>query len=189
MTTPPPFPVLETERLVLREITATDAPALFAIHGDPELMRWFGTDPAPNLEAASGLVDLFASWRALPNPGVRWALQLKGQTSLIGTCGLFGWNRKWHKCTLGYELGHEAQGNGFMQEAVSAALTWGFQNMELNRVEAQVHPSNTASLKSIRRLGFVEEGRLREVGHWAGKFHDLLQFSLLRKEWERRAKV
>lgn len=187
MTSAQSFPVLQTERLVLREIVAADAPALFEIHGDPDLMRWFGADPLKDVEAAAGLVNVFAAWRALANPGVRWALQIKGTDSLIGTCGLFGWNRNWRKCTLGYELGRGAHGQGLMQEALTSALGWGFENMELNRIEAQVHPSNSASLKSIRRMGFTEEGCLREVGYWGGKFHDLLQFSLLRKE--REAKV
>jgi ribosomal-protein-alanine N-acetyltransferase len=177
------FPTLETERLVLREIAASDAPALFEIHGDAELMRWFGSEPLKDLEGAQKLVDLFAGWRALPNPGVRWGLQVKGETALIGSCGLFNWNRNSRKCTLGYELGRAGQGKGYVQEAVRAALDWGFDRMDLNRVEAQIHPSNVASLKSIRRLGFFEEGRLREGGYWGGRFHDLLQFSLLREEW------
>lgn len=177
------FPTLETERLMLREIVGADAPALFEIHGDAELMRWFGSEPLKDLEGAQKLVDLFAGWRALPNPGVRWGLQVKGAATLIGTCGLFNWNRNARKCTLGYELGRAGQGRGYVQEAVRAALDWGFDHMDLNRVEAQVHPSNVASLKSIRRLGFFEEGRLREGGYWGGRFHDLLQFSLLRDEW------
>lgn len=183
MTAVPPFPALETDRLVLREIVAADAAALFEIHGDRELMRWFGVDPLPDLDAAVGLVNVFAGWRALANPGVRWALQIKGTNALVGTCGLFGWNRNWRKCTLGYELSRGAQGKGLMQEALRATLRWGFRNMELNRIEAQVHPANAASLKSIRGMGFTEEGCLRELGYWGGTFHDLLQFSLLRKEW------
>ena len=63
---------------------------------------------------------------------------------------------------------------------------WGFENMELNRVEAQVHPSNAASLKSLMRLGFTEEGCLREVAYWGGEYHNLLQFSVLRNEWKSR---
>ena len=51
-----PFPTLETPRLVLREIVAADAPALLFIHGDPELMRWFGNDPLPDVAAAEASV-------------------------------------------------------------------------------------------------------------------------------------
>lgn len=183
MAPPVDFPTLETERLRLREIVGTDAPAVFAIHGDAELMRFFGNDPLADLAGAEALINTFASWRQLPNPGIRWALEIKGSAGLIGTCGLFGWNRTWRKCIVGYELAKDAQGKGYMHEALDAALLWGFKEMGLNRVEAQVHPANVPSLKLLRRLRFVEEGRLRQCGYWAGQYHDLLQYSLLREDW------
>ena len=179
----PLFPILETSRLHLREITSADAPSLLAIHGDPEVMRWFGADPITDLTGAQTLVDLFAGWRALPNPGVRWGLELKSEPGLIGSLGLFGWNRAWRTCTLGYELARSAQGQGLMHEALKTALAWGFQEMRLHRISAQIHPDNAASLRSAKRLGFVEEGRLRHAGFWGMRHHDLLQFSLLRHEW------
>lgn len=179
------FPTLETERLLLREIVHADVPALYAVHGDPESMRWFGVDPLPNEEAAAKLVDLFASWRTLAGSGVRWGLQARGQSTLIGTCGLFGWNRSWRKCTVGYELHSQARRNGYMDEALRTVIPWGFANMELNRIEAQVHPENAASLRSVERLGFKREGLLRQVGYWGGQFHDMYQYSLLREEWPR----
>ena len=70
-----------------------------------------------------------------------------------------------------------------MHEALNAALSWGFEEMGVNRVEAQVHPGNEPSLKLLRRLRFVEEGRLRQGGYWAGQHHDLLHYSLLREDW------
>jgi ribosomal-protein-alanine N-acetyltransferase len=183
MTPPNTFPTLKTDRLLLREVIGSDAPAVFAIHGDAELMRLFGNDPISDLAGAGKLIETFASWRQLPNPGTRWAVEIKGTAGLVGTCGLFGWNRAWRKCIVGYELAKTAQGRGYMHEALGAALSWGFKEMGINRVEAQVHPSNEPSLKLLRRLGFVEEGRLRQGGYWAGQHHDLLQYSLLRQDW------
>lgn len=177
------FPVLETERLLLREIVNEDAPALFEVHGDPESMKWFGVDPLPDEAAARNLVERFAGWRTLPNPGTRWGLQLKGESALIGTCGLFAWNRDWRKCALGYELHPRARGKGYMNEALRAVVEWGFAAMALNRIEAMVHPSNAASLRSLERLGFQREGLLRQVGFWSGQYHDMVQYSLLRQEW------
>jgi [ribosomal protein S5]-alanine N-acetyltransferase len=177
------FPTLVTKRLCLREIVDEDAEDLFVIHGDPDLMRWFGADPLKDLTAAQDLVKTFASWRLQPNPGTRWAIQTKENRKLIGTCGLFSWNRNWRKCVVGYELASHTQGQGFMREALSAIFTWGFEHMELNRIEAQIHPSNLASIKLASTLGFIEEGRLRQVGYWGGQYHDMLQFSLLRSEW------
>lgn len=183
MTSTLPFPDLETPRLRLREIVESDAPALLAIHGDGASMQWFGTDPLPDLNAARELVAVFAGWRRQPNPGVRWALERKGRPGLVGTCGLFGWHRPWAKCATGYELHPRVRGQGLMQEALTAVFDWGFGHMGLNRIEAQVHPDNAASIRLVRRLGFVEEGRLREVGHWGGRYHDLGQYALLRREW------
>jgi ribosomal-protein-alanine N-acetyltransferase len=177
------FPAFETPRLLLRELVAADAPALFAIHGDADAMRWYGADPMIDVRQAQRLIEIFAGWREMPNPGVRWGMQSKASDQLIGTCGLFKWNRGWKTCTVGYELARTARGAGLMAEALSAALTWGFACMQLHRIEAQIHPENAASLKLARGLGFVQEGRAREAGFWQGQHHDLLQFGLLRQDW------
>jgi [ribosomal protein S5]-alanine N-acetyltransferase len=174
-----PFPRLETERLVLREIVEDDAAPLLRVFGDEEHMKWFGSDPITSLEGARSLITAFAGWRALPSPGVRWGLETKDRSVLVGTCGLFAWNRSWKKCTLGYELAPEAAGRGLMREALECVISWGFEHMALNRIEALVHLKNTPSLALLDRLGFVHEGCLREVGFWAGHHHDLQQYSLL----------
>ena len=177
------FPNLETERLLLREIVYADVPALFAIHGDPETMKWFGVDPLVDEAGAAELVDLFASYRTQPNPGARWGIQLKDQASIVGSCGLFAWHRGWNKCTLGYELHPRLQGQGYMNEALLTCIDWGFQNMALNRIEAQVHPCNAASIRTLERLGFEREGISRQLGFWRGQYHDMFQYALLRQDW------
>ncbi|QSI34326.1 GNAT family N-acetyltransferase [Variovorax sp. RKNM96] len=177
------FPSLATPRLTLREIAPTDAASLLAIHGDREAMRWFGSDPITSLPEAEQMVQTFASLRKPPVLGIRWAIERNQDRRHIGTCGLFRWNRNWKSCSVGYELARDTWGNGLMTEAVGAALTWGFESMALNRIEAQAHPENAASLKLLQRLGFVEEGRQRQAGFWCGEHHDLVQLSLLRYEY------
>ena len=176
------FPTIETDRLLLREIVASDAPALLAMHGDAQAMRWFGSDPLTELAQAEKLVEMFAGWRHMPNPGVRWGIQRKPDGTLIGSCGLSKSNRGWKSCIIGSALARAAWGPGFMTEALSEALAWGFRDMELHRVEAQVHPENAASMKLLRHLGFVREGHLREAGFWQGQHHDLVLFALLRRD-------
>lgn len=175
------FPQIETERLVLREIASADVPALLAIHGDAELMRWFGSDPLQDLSGAERLVETFAEWRR-SQTGTRWGLQLKRQPDLIGTCGLFRWDQRWKRCVTGYELAQTFHGQGLMREALVAMLSWGFEHLDLNRVEAQIHPQNAPSLKLAEGLGFQREGLLREVGYWGGQHHDLLQYALLQRD-------
>jgi [ribosomal protein S5]-alanine N-acetyltransferase len=177
------FPILRTQRLHLREIVCSDAPALLAIYSDVDAMRWFGADPLADVQDAEKLVETFAGWRKAPNPGIRWAIIENETNHLMGTCGLFRWNRVRKSCSLGYELVQSAWGNGFMHEALSRALSWGFESMSLNRIEAQIHPENFSSIKLVCRLGFVREGVLRQAGFWLGEHRDLVQFSLLRAEY------
>ena len=177
-----PSPLINTSRLVLREVVAADAPALLALYADREYMQWYGIDPFPDLAAAESRIRKLAEMGQAPNPASSWAIELAGD--FIGTCGLFAWNRIWRKCSIGYELTKTAQGHGYMQEAVRAVLSWGFREMEINRVEAQTHPNNKRSIALLGRLGFTEEGRLRQAAYWANHYHDMLQFSLLRAEWD-----
>jgi ribosomal-protein-alanine N-acetyltransferase len=171
------FPTLHTQRLCLRELRASDAPALFAIHRDADSMRWFGAEPMTDLAQAEALIETFAHWRLQPNPGTRWGIEREGE--LIGSCGLFKWNRGWRSCALACELAPTARGQGFMREALRAMLDWGIEHMQLHRVEALVHPQNTASLGLLERLGFAREGTLREAGFWGGARHDLHILGLL----------
>lgn len=182
---PASFPVLTSARLRLRELLPVDAPALFAIHGDAEAMRWFGSDPLQSLAEAERMVEVFAGWRRLPNPGTRWGLERLSDGALIGSCGLFNWNRAWRRCTLGYELARAAQGQGLMAEALCAVLAWGFdavRGMGLNRVEAMIHPNNRPSLRLVESLGFRREGLLREVAFWGGRHEDLEMYALLARD-------
>ena len=149
--TPPAFPTLETPRLLLREVVEADVPDLFAIHSDPRLMAWYGADALVDVEGAYKMVAVFKSWRALPNPGVRWALQARDGGPLLG-------------------------------EALGAALNWGFEQMDLHRVEALIHPLNKPSQRVVQSLGFVCEGVLREVARFKGQQHDMQQWSLLRRD-------
>lgn len=177
------FPCLETDRLRLREITVADAADILAIHGDPVVMRWMGTDPTPDLAAAIETIEMFASSRELPHPGIRWGLQSKEGAGLIGSCGFFARDGRWKKCMLGYELATDAWGMGYMREALVGALRWAFANTDLHRIEAIVHPDNAPSRALLRSLKFEEEGRLRECGYWGGQRHDMLMLSLLRHEF------
>lgn len=174
------FPVLETARLRLREINLDDAGNILSIHGDPDLMKWFGNTVA-DLDGARKLIEVLGGWRTLPDPGVRWGLEMKHEPDLIGTCGLFNWNRDRGQCTIGYELALNAQGQGLMREALESAITWGWEQMDgLVRIEARIHPLNEPSQHLAKSVGFEQEGLLRKAGFWNDQHHDLQVWSKIR---------
>nr|WP_019141098.1 GNAT family protein [Noviherbaspirillum massiliense] len=182
----PSFPVLATPRLRLRQIRSSDAEALFAIHSDAEWMKWYGVDPVTELRQADQLAELFASWFPA-GTGYRWGLERLADRRLIGTCGLFRWNKSWHNCVIGYEVARDCQGQGYMREALTAVLDYGFDVMHLHRIQAETHPDNIASIGLATRLGFRFEGVHREQAFWAGRYHDLNCYSLLAREWHQSA--
>jgi ribosomal-protein-alanine N-acetyltransferase len=176
------FPVLQTERLRLREISVSDAPALFAIHSDAAWMQWYGVDPLLDLSQAKQLAELFAGWFAA-RTGFRWGIERVADRRLIGTCGLFRWNKSWHNCVIGYEVARDCSGHGYMCEALAPVLDFGFNEMALHRIQAETHPDNTASIRLAERLGFSFEGVHRGQAFWGGRFHDLNCYSLLEDDW------
>ncbi|TFV88935.1 N-acetyltransferase [Oxalobacteraceae bacterium OM1] len=176
------FPELRTARLTLRDITRADAPALFAIHSDREWMRWYGVEPLTEPEQGEQLADLFHGWFE-GGTGFRWGLERRSDGRLIGTCGLFRWNRSWHNCVIGYEIARDCQRQGYTREAATAILDYGFGVMRVHRVQAETHPDNAASIALATKLGFVLEGTHREQAYWGGHFHDLHCYSLLEQDW------
>ena len=176
------FPVLETERLRLRESRLADAEGIFAVLSSEAVTRHYNLSPLADVEEAEALVERrAAAFRRQER--IRWAIARREDDVVIGSCGYIHWNRESRRAEVGYELHSDWQERGLMREALSAALSFGFDRMDLNRVEALVVPENEPSQRLLRRLGFVEEGLLREHSFWKGRFHDLLLFSLLRKDW------
>jgi ribosomal-protein-alanine N-acetyltransferase len=177
------FPELQSQRLKLRELAQTDADILYDMHSNYGIMKWYGTDHMTQREDALNLLDKFAQLRKKPATGIRWGICTHESTTLLGTCGFQKWNREWNSCIIRYDLKVDARGQGYMQEALRCAIVWAFANMKLNRIEAQIHPNNRASVLLVEKLGFVREGIVRKAGYWDEQYHDLCIYGLLKSEF------
>jgi [ribosomal protein S5]-alanine N-acetyltransferase len=176
------FPVLETERLVLREITPDDAEDVFRIYSDPQVMRYWGAAPMGSIDEARRKIDGVA--RAFrEHEGIRWAITHKGSDRLIGSCGHWRLIKQHLRSEIGYELAPEQWGQGIMPEAVGAIVRFGFERMGLHSIEAQIEPNNQGSRRVLEKLGFVQEGYFRENFYFDGTFTDTAVFSLLKADW------
>jgi RimJ/RimL family protein N-acetyltransferase len=164
------FPTLTTDRLVLRAVTDSDAPALFEIFSNPEVMRFWSRPPMESTEEAFSLVrDIEAGWNA--RTLLQWGVTLKSEDLVIGTCTLYRWDRTHRRAELGYVLRRDRWGSGLATEAVRAVLDFGFAEMKLHRIGADTDPRNAASARVLQRLGFQREGLQRQtyfhLGEWA----------------------
>jgi [ribosomal protein S5]-alanine N-acetyltransferase len=173
-----PFPVLETSRLLLREIDFNDTVSLFKYRGDPEVMKYIGRPLAKELADVTKLIDVLRT-NAAENNGITWAITLKGENILRGTIGFWRIVKEHHRAEIGYLLDPALQGKGIMQEAVEEVLRYGFEEMGLHSVEAVINPDNLASIRLLERNAFVKEAYFREDFCFDGKFQDTCVYSLL----------
>ena len=176
------FPVLHTERLVLRRPVERDAQGLFRVARDPEVMRYYGVEPFATHDQALREVD-WCNRIYAESTGIRWIITLRGQDEYIGDAGYSKYVAEHSRAELGYKLAQAHWRRGIMAEALTQVLDHGFQALELNRVEALVDPRNEASFKLLQRLGFDAEGVLREYEYEKEAFIDLVMMSLLRRQW------
>ena len=175
---------LDTPRLHLRPLTAADADALFRLHADPQVMRYWSTPPWTSLAQAEAMIA--ADLEALPaGLHLRLAMTRVDGTdpALVGTCSLFNFQATSRRAEIGYALACPQWGAGLMHEALCAVVAHAFGELQLNRLEADIDPRNTASAKSLARLGFVKEGHLRERWIVDGEVSDSALYGLLRSDW------
>ena len=178
---------LRTDRLLLRPLREADAPAIFAIRSDPKIMRYTSSQPLTSLEQAEAFIARETTGMAA-GESLRLGLQRLDDDTLTGSCILFHMNAQCRRAEVGYELRHDAWGRGYMREALIALLHFGFTDLQLNRVEADIDPRNEASARSLERLGFNREGLLRQRWIVDGEVSDSALYGLLLSDWQSRAK-
>lgn len=172
------FPVLTTERLVLRELRTSDVAEVFALRSDPRVMQHVNRPLATSMADAEALITLITS-NVAANEAVQWAMTLKGDDTFIGLIGLWRMVKEHHYAELGYMLAHDHWGKGLISEAIAATVDLGFSTLGLHRIEAITRPENTASIRALVKNGFVQEGHFKENIFWNGTFLDSLYFGRL----------
>lgn len=110
---------------------------------------------------------------------------LINQTQLIGNCGIMEimWKDRTGKC--GIFIGDKKeQGKAYGTEAMKLLLNYGFNTLNLNRIDLKVNDFNSRAIKCYQKLGFIEEGRMRQSCFRNGEYHDQIIMSILRSEWK-----
>jgi len=177
-----PTPTIRTARLLLRPLTSSDADALFALHTNAFVLRYW--DAPPWSERAQVERFLAACVRmSEEGSGVRLAMDRVSDESFVGWCSLTRWNPVYRSASMGYCLDDAAWGHGYATEAGRALLQWAFDTLALNRVQAETDTRNAASARVLEKLGFVREGTLREDCVVNGEVSDSWVYGLIRRQW------
>ncbi|MDX6385014.1 MAG: [ribosomal protein S5]-alanine N-acetyltransferase [Blastocatellia bacterium] len=176
------LPTIDATRVRLRRITAEDTDAFYAVYSNPEVMRYWSTPPLIDRAASAELIEtIHADWQR--RLILKWGIALQSDNQLIGSLTLFNLDFTHRRAEIGYALGRDHWGQGYMNEALMAVLRFAFEVLELHRIEADIDPRNTASIKTVERLGFQREGYLRERWQVNGEIQDAFFYGLLQQEW------
>jgi len=175
---PSSFPELVTARLRLRAPLPSDAAAVLAVVGDPEVTRYHSVPTFTTLAEAQAALERLKQ-RYAARDAIRWAIELVERSEMIGTIGLLRFDFEHCHAEIGYEIARRWWGRGFASEAAAAVIRYGFSVLGLHRIEAGVLPGNDASVRVLQKLGFLEEGTRRDYLYAKGRFHSFRWFSLL----------
>ncbi len=151
-----PFPGLETERLILRQVGEYDADEIFLLRSDKRVNEYLDREPATSINDAIAHIKSLQEFET-NNEAITWAISLKGDSKLIGTICYWKIEQEHSKAEIGYSLLPDYQRKGIMQEAFVAVLKYGLEVMKLRIIEADVHPENTASIRLLKRNMFIND--------------------------------
>jgi [ribosomal protein S5]-alanine N-acetyltransferase len=173
------FPVLRTERLLLRQLTAADAPTFFRMRSHPEAMRYIHRPIQKELAESAAMIEQIGQ-AYMQHEGITWAVAWAAKPNdMLGTIGFWRMDKVHHRTEIGYMLHPDYWGQGIMSEVIPVALDYAFRVLDFHSIEANTDPRNVASSSVLLKHGFVEEAYFRENFFFEGQFSDSRIFSKL----------
>ena len=171
-----PFPVLETERLILRKISIDDAKDVFLLRTNEEAMKYINKPKLLSIDDAKEII------KKMNDPDrIQWGITLKTSDIIIGTIGYHRIEKEHYRAEIGYMLHPQYWNTGLMSEAIAKVINYGFNEMKLHSMEAIINPGNTISRKILQKFNFSKEAYFKENFFFEGKFYDSEVYSLVKK--------
>jgi RimJ/RimL family protein N-acetyltransferase len=175
--------ILSTERLKLRALSEADIPAHYAIFSDHDVARYWSREPWTDIAQAEESIRAIMAACA-DGSEARFGIELLATGELIGNVGLHHFFEQNRRCEIGYALGSRHWGQGYATEALRAAIQYGFDALNLNRIEADIDPRNVGSGRVLEKVGFRKEGYMPERWFVFGEFADTVNYGLLKRYWD-----
>ena len=177
---PKTFPILETERLILRSLTPDDKEGVFRNFSDQEVTKYL-MSPFKNIGQAEDIITAFVE-EFEQGSALTWAITLNSNGEFLGTCSCE--INSGDRVELGFDLAPSHWGRGLMNEALRAVLQFGFENMNLQQFKAHTYLLNHRTIRLLKQLDFNLDGALSNNCFMSGKFHDEIFFSLWKANWQ-----
>ncbi|WP_208588799.1 GNAT family N-acetyltransferase [Gracilibacillus suaedae] len=176
------FPILETERLLLRKVSLGDIHDIYAYGSNEEVSKYVTWDTHQSLKETLEFVEYIIS-RYESNYLAPWAIEMKEMQQMVGTIDFVSWDTHQHIAEIGYVIAQEYWGKGIVTEAVKEVIDFGFNCMDLERIQAKCIVENIGSARVMEKAGMMFEGVLRKTVYNKGKHWDVKIYSILREEF------
>ncbi|MGP7818671.1 GNAT family N-acetyltransferase [Niallia sp. 01092] len=176
------LPTLQTERLILRKITLEDLDDMYAYGSDDDVTKYVTWDTHQTLSDTKGFLQFvlnqYHNKKVAP-----LGIEYKESGELIGTVDFVWWKPYHRSAEIGYVLSKDYWGRGIMTEAVKELIKFGFEKMDLIRIQARCFTENIGSERVMQKTGMSFEGIMRKGMLIKGKHQDLKTYSILREEF------
>ncbi len=179
------FPALETERLLLRKLTKDDAQDVFEYGSDPKVTKYVTWNTHQSLKDTREFME-FSLGKYENKELAPWGMEWKENGKLIGTIDFVSWDIRNRVGEIGYVLSRDYWGKGITTEAAKKVIEFGFEEMDLVRIQARCSTENAGSERVMQKAGMSYEGIIRKGLFAKGKHHDLKLYSILREEYDAR---
>ena len=178
-------PVLQTERLILRPITAADARAIFLYASNPNLTRFTLFETHQTIDDSLWFATDYVRSRYASREPDPFGIVLKADPirTVVGSLGAHWVSQPNGTMELGFSLAEPYWGRGLVAEAARAVIGYVFGEYAVERLQAQVFVGNDASERVLRKLGFTREGVLRSLVLRRGRWWDVVMYSVLSAEF------
>ena len=177
---------IETDRLILRQFTMDDAPAMYRNWASDDAVTKHLTWPTHASVEVSKMV--LSDWTAsyAKDDYYQWAIVLKENgPEPIGSISAVHIHEKIDGAVMGYCMGRSHWGKGIMTEALTALIDFFFTEVGVNRIEADHDPNNPASGRVMEKSGMIYEGTLRQAGRSNQGIIDVSRWAILRQDWRK----
>lgn len=172
------FPELESERLILREFKQEDATDLFLIRSNDDVMNYMDSYRHKSIQdSEKEIIKIQESYKN--KAGINWIIEEKSTKKVIGYFGFWRIMKEHCRAEIGYALKPEFWGKGFMNEAMNRLIDFGFKELNIHSIEANVNPKNEKSIQLLEKMNFKKEAYFRENYLFEGRFIDSIIYSLL----------
>lgn len=159
-----PFPILTTDRLVLRQLDATDEAAVFAHRCNDTVNTYLDNFRHASMVETRAFIERVQQETATGRT-ILWAITQKGNDQFIGAISLWNIVKEADKAEIGYTLDATFHGMGYMSEALAMVLDFGFNTMQLKTVDAYTHEQNLASIQLLLKNNFKQGIPKKTVGN------------------------